>query len=226
MAGWRPTRWSRSAARCCRFREWRNSCFRRSRNCCFSTRSCRACSAGTHLRRRARSSGRSRVRVRRSMREQMALYARLFARRGHVEAALGMMANWDLPGLEADLPRLATPLTLVAPGQRQVRRARGRGPHRRDRAECAGRPRSRARPPRARRGRRGHRRDHSCSDYSGGRQRIGHGTRGPARRAATRGIRYGSMNCTAPDRSRSSDSVSCIASTRSPNNCVSSAERA
>jgi magnesium chelatase accessory protein len=46
---------------------------------------------------------------------QMALYARLFASHAHVEAALGMMANWDLPGLEADLPRLQTPLTLVAP---------------------------------------------------------------------------------------------------------------
>ena len=46
---------------------------------------------------------------------QMAFYKRLFASRGHVEAALGMMANWDLPGLEADLPRLTVPLTLVAP---------------------------------------------------------------------------------------------------------------
>ena len=46
---------------------------------------------------------------------QMALYARLFRSRSHVEAALGMMANWDLGALEADLPNLALPVTLVAP---------------------------------------------------------------------------------------------------------------
>ena len=46
---------------------------------------------------------------------QMALYARLFRSRSHVEAALGMMANWDLGALEADLPKLTLPVTLVAP---------------------------------------------------------------------------------------------------------------
>jgi len=40
-------------------------------------------------------------------------YARLFRRPEHVGATLGMMAEWDLPGLARDLPRLATPLTLV-----------------------------------------------------------------------------------------------------------------
>ncbi len=47
--------------------------------------------------------------------EQRRLYARLFARPAHVEAALAMMANWDLASLQADLPKLAVPLTLVAP---------------------------------------------------------------------------------------------------------------
>ena len=46
---------------------------------------------------------------------QTALYARLFRSRTHVEAALAMMANWDLGALEADLPRLTLPVTLVAP---------------------------------------------------------------------------------------------------------------
>jgi magnesium chelatase accessory protein len=41
-------------------------------------------------------------------------YARLFQSPGHVAAALGMMANWDLKPLAADLPRLAAPLTLIA----------------------------------------------------------------------------------------------------------------
>ncbi len=41
------------------------------------------------------------------------LYARLFRRSGHLAAALGMMANWDLKPLLRDLPRLRPPLTLV-----------------------------------------------------------------------------------------------------------------
>ena len=40
-------------------------------------------------------------------------YARLAATPGHVAAALGMMANWDLPSLERDLPRLRVPLFLI-----------------------------------------------------------------------------------------------------------------
>lgn len=59
------------------------------------------------------------------------LYGRLARCPGHVAAALGMMANWDLEPLARDLPRLATPLTLVVGGRdrairpadaRQVRR--------------------------------------------------------------------------------------------------------
>ncbi len=46
--------------------------------------------------------------------EGVALYRRLAADAGHVGAALGMMANWDLHALERDLPRLATRLVLVA----------------------------------------------------------------------------------------------------------------
>jgi len=42
------------------------------------------------------------------------LYARLFRRPGHVAGTLAMMAAWDLPAFARDLPRLATPLTLVA----------------------------------------------------------------------------------------------------------------
>jgi magnesium chelatase accessory protein len=44
----------------------------------------------------------------------VALYRRLAANPEHVSAALGMMANWDLPRLERDMPRLTTPLALVA----------------------------------------------------------------------------------------------------------------
>lgn len=46
--------------------------------------------------------------------EGLRLYARLFATRRHVAAAVGMMANWDLPALKRDLGRLEVPLTLVA----------------------------------------------------------------------------------------------------------------
>ncbi len=41
------------------------------------------------------------------------LYARLAANPGHAEGALGMMAGWDLPAFERELPKLRTPLTLV-----------------------------------------------------------------------------------------------------------------
>jgi magnesium chelatase accessory protein len=41
------------------------------------------------------------------------LYARLFRHSGHLAAALGMMANWDLKPLLRDLPRLRLPLTLA-----------------------------------------------------------------------------------------------------------------
>ena len=43
----------------------------------------------------------------------MALYARLVASPGHVQGALGMMARWDLPSLQHDLPALTVPLRLV-----------------------------------------------------------------------------------------------------------------
>jgi magnesium chelatase accessory protein len=52
-----------------------------------------------------------------------AIYARLARTRGHVAGALGMMANWDLKSLEADLPRLAVPLVLVAGGTDRMVRA-------------------------------------------------------------------------------------------------------
>jgi magnesium chelatase accessory protein len=42
------------------------------------------------------------------------LYQRLVRCPGHVAAALGMMAHWDLDALERDLPRLTTPLLLIA----------------------------------------------------------------------------------------------------------------
>jgi magnesium chelatase accessory protein len=40
-------------------------------------------------------------------------YQKLASSPRHVEAALGMMANWDLHRFAADLPRLKVPLTLV-----------------------------------------------------------------------------------------------------------------
>ena len=46
--------------------------------------------------------------------EGVALYARLVANPAHVQAALGMMAQWDLVPLVRDLPRLAPRLLLVA----------------------------------------------------------------------------------------------------------------
>jgi magnesium chelatase accessory protein len=44
------------------------------------------------------------------------LYGRLVRQPGHVAAALGMMANWDLRPLLRDLRRLAVPLVLVVGG--------------------------------------------------------------------------------------------------------------
>lgn len=45
---------------------------------------------------------------------QMAFYARLFRDPRHCDAALAMMANWDLNALERDLPGLAVAPTLIA----------------------------------------------------------------------------------------------------------------
>ena len=45
------------------------------------------------------------------------LYARLARRPGHIAGALGMMANWDLRPLQADLPGLAPPLVQIVGGQ-------------------------------------------------------------------------------------------------------------
>ena len=45
--------------------------------------------------------------------EGIALYGQLVSNPGHAAGALGMMANWDLPQLELDLPRLQTPLSLI-----------------------------------------------------------------------------------------------------------------
>lgn len=42
-----------------------------------------------------------------------ALYQRLVTSPTHAQGALGMMANWDLPALAADLPKLAVPLDLL-----------------------------------------------------------------------------------------------------------------
>jgi magnesium chelatase accessory protein len=44
------------------------------------------------------------------------LYGRLARSPGHVAAALGMMANWDLNALEPDLPKLSPRVVLVAAG--------------------------------------------------------------------------------------------------------------
>lgn len=46
-------------------------------------------------------------------RESLEFYTRLFRRPGHVAAALGMMAAWDLHALARDLPRLPVPILLV-----------------------------------------------------------------------------------------------------------------
>ena len=44
----------------------------------------------------------------------VAHYARLMRDPGHVAGTLAMMAHWDLAPLEADIPRLAGPLVLLA----------------------------------------------------------------------------------------------------------------
>jgi magnesium chelatase accessory protein len=46
--------------------------------------------------------------------EGIRLYRILAGNADHVSAALGMMANWDLPRLERDMPKLGVPLSLVA----------------------------------------------------------------------------------------------------------------
>ena len=45
--------------------------------------------------------------------EGLALYGKLVSNPGHAAGALGMMANWDLPQLERDMPRLKSPLSLI-----------------------------------------------------------------------------------------------------------------
>lgn len=49
--------------------------------------------------------------------EGLALYGQLVADKGHVAGALAMMANWDLRALAGELPRLRTPLHLLAAEQ-------------------------------------------------------------------------------------------------------------
>jgi magnesium chelatase accessory protein len=67
--------------------------------------------------------------------EGLSRYGRLMRSPGHNEAALGMMAHWDLRALQRELPRLATPLhLLVADGDRavpprQARRLAAARPH-------------------------------------------------------------------------------------------------
>lgn len=46
--------------------------------------------------------------------ESVALYGLLVRNPGHVAGALGMMANWDLRQIQADLPRLKVPFLLIA----------------------------------------------------------------------------------------------------------------
>ncbi len=43
----------------------------------------------------------------------LALYGKLVSNPGHAAGALGMMANWDLPQLARDLPKLETAMCLV-----------------------------------------------------------------------------------------------------------------
>jgi magnesium chelatase accessory protein len=43
-----------------------------------------------------------------------ALYRRVLSSQAHISAALGMMASWELRGLERALPHLRVPLTMVA----------------------------------------------------------------------------------------------------------------
>jgi len=44
-------------------------------------------------------------------------YVRLFSNKTHVEGVLAMFANWDLVPLQRDLPKLKTPLVLIAAAQ-------------------------------------------------------------------------------------------------------------
>ena len=50
----------------------------------------------------------------------MALYGQLVSNPGHAAGALAMMANWDLPQLMQDMPRLATPLSLIVGSRDQT----------------------------------------------------------------------------------------------------------
>jgi magnesium chelatase accessory protein len=52
--------------------------------------------------------------------EGMALYGQLVRNPSHAAGALAMMANWDLPQLAQDLPRLAIPLSLIVGSQDQT----------------------------------------------------------------------------------------------------------
>jgi magnesium chelatase accessory protein len=46
--------------------------------------------------------------------EGLEFYRRLVSSPGHISAALGMMANWELEALHKELPRLGVPLLLIA----------------------------------------------------------------------------------------------------------------
>ncbi|MGF1650326.1 MAG: alpha/beta fold hydrolase BchO [Hyphomicrobiaceae bacterium] len=46
--------------------------------------------------------------------QQIDRYAMLISHPGHVAGTIGMMAQWDLEGLERDLPQLDVPLLLIA----------------------------------------------------------------------------------------------------------------
>jgi magnesium chelatase accessory protein len=91
----------------------RDPCFRRSRGCCSSipfaphafARLART--PGETARFLVRSTG-SRIDA-----QGIACYERLFATPGHCSGAITMMADWDLPALGRDLPRLAIPLLLI-----------------------------------------------------------------------------------------------------------------
>lgn len=45
--------------------------------------------------------------------EGIACYAKLIGNSHHCRGALEMMAGWDLPGLQRDLPRITTPVLLI-----------------------------------------------------------------------------------------------------------------
>ncbi len=52
--------------------------------------------------------------------DELEFYVRLFQNPAHVEAALGMMANWGLQSLEKDMPKLQTPLVMIAASEDQA----------------------------------------------------------------------------------------------------------